>query len=461
MQFVAGPVNNVLLRDVLHGAITHCSQVRAAVAYANANTGYVELFEACKCAGKQLTYYGRYDETVPVSPEVLYWFLAQRSPALVCKLVPDILHAKVIWWEGVGVYIGSANLSDRAWYSNIEAGVFVEESDLDENGFRDELVNFFDVLETHAIQLDEGHYTHLKQVRDERLKRLGPIEAALRTDFEEKRKSRIPRNDGLYAPVKRGADKRRAEFIREWGSTLQLMRDLAFRVSEPANRPDWIEPNTPEGLQADQFLHAYYFQRVRDGKSYPVESLYQQNHLSREAALAEAFDWWKNGWKWSSGGYKYTDEEAALQRAPLMQANLSKSEIRGLSQPDFTAVAKHIYALRDYAFRQPSVSIGLAPNVRDYELKAEAFARCQYPRKSAGGKSILETIYFVLYGGSDADIALRLWDAVEEPRWRIQGMGISTLGEMAGWALPNRFPPRNGRTSKALRALGYDVAVPK
>ncbi|MFT4506326.1 phospholipase [Caballeronia sp. 15711] len=461
MKFVAGPVNGVLLRDVLHGAISYCSRVRAAVAYANASNGNVELFEACKKAGKQLTYYGRYDETVPVTPEVLEWFLVQRSPDLVCKLVPDILHAKVIWWEGVGVYIGSANLSDRAWNSNIEAGVFVEELDLDENGFRDELNAFFDVLETHSTLLKYEHYIHLKQIRDARLKRLGPVEAALRNEFEEKRKALIPKNEGLYSTSKTGADRRREEFIREWDSTLQLMRDLAARVSQPANRPDWIHSGTPVGLQADQFLHAFYYQRVREGSSFPVEALYQSNRLNRETALAEGFDWWKNGWKWSSGGYQFKAEDAALQRAPLMQANLSKSEIRSLSQPDFTAVAQHIYALRDYAFRQPSVSIGLAPNVRDYDLKAEAFARCQYSRTSAHGKSIRDTMYFVLYGGPDAEIALRLWTAVEDPIWRIQGLGISTLGEMAGWALPDRFPPRNGRTSKALRALGYDVAVPK
>jgi hypothetical protein len=28
-----------------------------------------------------------------------------------------------------------------------------------------------------------------------------------------------------------------------------------------------------------------------------------------------------------------------------------------------------------------------------------------------------------------------------------------------GWALPDTFPPRNGRTAKALKALGYEVTV--
>jgi hypothetical protein len=68
---------------------------RAAIAYAQ-NDNF-ELFEVCKKAGKALTYYGRYDYAIPVHPEVLHRFLLPKSPDLVCKLVPDILHAKVIW----------------------------------------------------------------------------------------------------------------------------------------------------------------------------------------------------------------------------------------------------------------------------------------------------------------------------------------------------------------------------
>jgi len=82
----------------------------------------MKLFEACAQHLKPLEFFGRYDHTVAVDPAVLKWFLDKASPNFDCKLVPDILHAKVIWWVDAGAYIGSANLSDRAWISNIEAG---------------------------------------------------------------------------------------------------------------------------------------------------------------------------------------------------------------------------------------------------------------------------------------------------------------------------------------------------
>jgi phosphatidylserine/phosphatidylglycerophosphate/cardiolipin synthase-like enzyme len=123
MRFIAGPLNKQLLQNLLAEVIEPCTRVRAAVAYANRDN--LQLFEACAKHLKPLEFFGRYDYTVAVDPPVLKWFLDKASPNFDCKLVPDILHAKVIWWVDAGAYIGSANLSDRAWISNIEAGTFL------------------------------------------------------------------------------------------------------------------------------------------------------------------------------------------------------------------------------------------------------------------------------------------------------------------------------------------------
>jgi NAD(P)-dependent dehydrogenase (short-subunit alcohol dehydrogenase family) len=51
----------------------------------------------------------------------------------------------------------------------------------------------------------------------------------------------------------------------------------------------------------------------------------------------------------------------------------------------------------------------------------------------------------------------RLWEAIAADAWRIEHFGISALGELVGWALPESYPPRNNRTSKSLRSLGFPV----
>ena len=46
-----------------------------------------------------------------------------------------------------------------------------------------------------------------------------------------------------------------------------------------------------------------------------------------------------------------------------------------------------------------------------------------------------------------------------DPNEKLLHIGLSTIGELVGWAMTDRYPPRNGRTSKALYALGYDVTI--
>jgi hypothetical protein len=66
---------------------------------------------------------------------------------------------------------------------------------------------------------------------------------------------------------------------------------------------------------------------------------------------------------------------------------------------------------------------------------------------------------FVLHGGSKTELPDRIFAACFEDVKKIPPMGVSTFGEMVGWAMPDDFPPRNGRTSKALTALGYQVKI--
>jgi hypothetical protein len=65
----------------------------------------------------------------------------------------------------------------------------------------------------------------------------------------------------------------------------------------------------------------------------------------------------------------------------------------------------------------------------------------------------------VLWGGPLSDTPSRIFEASSIATWKIPHLGISTIGEIVGWALPDDFPPRNGRTSKALTALGYEVTI--
>ena len=58
-------------------------------------------------------------------------------------------------------------------------------------------------------------------------------------------------------------DRHRAAFLKEWNATLQFLRDISKRVT--GHRPVWINQDAPAGAQTDQFLHAFYYNRVSSG----------------------------------------------------------------------------------------------------------------------------------------------------------------------------------------------------
>lgn len=58
-----------------------------------------------------------------------------------------------------------------------------------------------------------------------------------------------------------------------------------------------------------------------------------------------------------------------------------------------------------------------------------------------------------------AQVPERLWNGIHEREWKIDHISRSALGELVGWELPDDFPPRNARTSKALCSLGHYVLV--
>src|SRR5690606_38537826 len=100
MRFIAGPLNKQLLQKLLGEVIESCTRVRAAVASASRVT--MKLVEDYAYHVRALFLCGRFDHSVAVDSSVLNWLLGKASPHYDCKLVSDILHAKIIWCVDAG-----------------------------------------------------------------------------------------------------------------------------------------------------------------------------------------------------------------------------------------------------------------------------------------------------------------------------------------------------------------------
>ncbi len=444
MRLVMGGLNGHYLSNITLNCAPRTEEVVAAVAYAAGND---LLFDWCWQNKIPLKFYGRLDDGVAVSIPVLANFLSKKSPSFVCRLVQHH-HAKVIWWRGVGVYIGSANLTDSAWYRNVEAGCFFAEDEIDADMAAD-LLNLFGTLEAHSTPLTEEVLQAMK-ARAAALDHSHPDPSAFWSN------SSLKTWPGLVTTAPKNArDRKLQTFLEEWHSTLQELRDIGARVSRPENRPIWIVDDVPSGAQADQFLHAHYYQRTFDGNRANYAALFEENRNRREQALTEAIEWWKRLPRAPSAEDKMLNETA-----PQLRSLLLEQRITGLTYEEFQQICLGVHAIKDYARRVPNNSVSL-PDGKQYtvlEKVAALSSRFWRDGPSAGGR-VRKLLKHVLYEGPPEQLAERLWQCVSDPQWKIEGVGISAIGELVGWALPDRFPPRNGRTSKALKSLGYDVVI--
>jgi hypothetical protein len=449
MRLILNGVNGRYLIEILENAVADTELVEAAVAYASTEA---LLFNWCWTNKIPLRFWGRFDFTLPVAPNVLRTFVDRRSPNFTCKLLTHF-HPKVIWWHGVGVYIGSANLTDSAWYNNIEAGCFFDEAEIVASAMDVELEGFFRRIDENASPLNEELCTAIED-RAKEIQRLADQDRDQRRRFMSN--PTVRQWNGLVRSAPKAAlDRQKETFLKEWFETLQTLRDIGKRISEDENRPKWLTADVPSGAQADQFLHAHYYNRVigEDRRSHFAE-LFEQNRRDPERALREAIAWWR-----SLRAPPSSEDRMLFEWAPYLRELLSAERLLELGGEEFEAVCQRVWSIQDHARRVANSTLDLPEGHYDMKTKTKALAKFLMSRRSQNGSNVLEVIHHVLYGGNETNLPDRLWEAIKNDRWRIEHLGISALGELTGWALPERFPPRNNRTSKSLRSLGFPVVV--
>lgn len=443
-----GGINGHYLRNITENHAEDTERVIAAVAYA---TDASLLFDWCWDNKIPLTFYGRLDDGVAVSLPILKTFLGRiNSGRFDCKLVKHH-HAKVIWWENVGVYIGSANLTANGWYKNIEAGCYFPTEEVTDEMAGD-IFQLFDKLKENAAPLSE----ELLEVMEKRVDDLTQARIDSKKFWNNTSISAAEWSGLATTAPKTAAEGRRKTFLEEWYSTLAILRDIGKQVCLPENRPVWVSDSAPMGSQVDQFLHAHYYQRTFDDQNRAkYEEFFQQNKDRRNEALAEALEWWRQ-----LPEAPLHEDEMLNVTAPFLRSTLENGEIENMTYETFREVCMGVHAIRDYSRRVRNRAVQLSDD-RPYTIpeKVEALSRRIWNDDMSDGGRVKSLLQYILYEGKDDELPERLWNGITDSRWAIDGLGVSALGELVGWVRSDRFPPRNGRTSKALRSLGYDVTV--
>lgn len=447
MKVFANVVNGQFLRNVLPTNDVEIDEVRAAIAYgSDAET----LVKNCLENHHKLDIWMRYDHTVPVTPNLLRKLISETANNISCYLIPDVHHAKIIWWKGYGAYIGSANLSDRAWTTNIEAGIFLTEEELEVNGELAEIEGFFDFISNldESFPLTEEIIIEQEEMFRQRRKTSAEIDEAMK-----KKRSKPEWQGPAFHDRKSAVDTKLRNFLAEWEDGLTKLRSLAEMVSD--YQPSWISPETPKSWQADQFLHAYYYNQVVDGLSHPFNAFHERNRSSPRDATIEALKWW-------AGLPEAPSEEDVnlTERAPTVRQILDQDYVRNMNLDDLERLLLSNHASRDHLIKLPASFLGLTTGESiPLEERVPLFGGWLLSCRNGRGQKFQELLHYILYEGKWQDTPRRLFEAQYDPQRKFQHIGINQLAEMVGWARPEHFPPRNGRTSKALRALGHNVRI--
>lgn len=452
MKLVMGEINGVWLFDLMQGAPESCTRVTAAVAYATGNSPF---FDHCIQTNRFLEFYGLLDEDQAVAIAVMEKLLAAGPFKASCHLVKGHYHPKVIWWHGYGVYIGSANLTSYAWSSNLECGVFYEEEEILGTPVQVQLDLMLDRIRQISKPLDSDLIKALKKLQAAS-NAADRERAKLKNLFDEATKT-FPEHGGLTAP---NACSKLSLFAVEWEKTLELLRGLRKEFLAMNLRPKWVPTDANDTVHFDQFLHAYYSVRVLEkededdsARSHErVNRFFEKNQSDKEGALREAAMWWA-----SLDEAPHAEDIFITKTAPKMRELFAKERIATWTFDEFKDAMMGVNAFKMHARQVKNKFFGLPEGHREsLEQRAHRLAEWLWNMDRSGKKSLREMWTFLIWGAHPASMTERLWMVTKDEQWTFLRLGQSSLGEAVGWARPDDYPPRNNRTNKALRALGYE-----
>lgn len=148
------------------------------------------------------------------------------------------------------------------------------------------------------------------------------------------------------------------------------------------------------------------------------------------------------------------------ESTPAIRNALSKNTILNLNADEFCVVIEATHSTMNHVIKLSTNKLG-RPEVTYLSAseRAPLFTAMLLNQQNKKQQNILELLNYVLYGGKPESMWERIYEAGKTDEYQINNYGVNSIAEVAGWAQPETTPPRNTRTNKALKALGYSVNV--
>ncbi len=360
----------------------------------------------------------------PTSPYALAQLLSLKNVDIRYFTDPAF-HSKLYIFGDHAAMVGSANLTQKAVRTNQEVMVtipasdkrFLELASLFAEYWEDAAVLNKDVLEEY-----DKHYQQLVKIQKD-------VE-----DFDNKVIEKI--GHVVSNNIKREKKKKSAEtiFLDSYRKSYQdaitafnVIRD----VYESVGKRKVPESEIPLRLEIDSFIS---FVREEHAKGDVWRDAQPMSGKAQQDKIRDLVE------EWIVTPWPYFEETIVNENYPrIRKAFYSKNMILQLNDDDlFDALCvAHSFGdrFRFYAGSTPT-------------QKVEFF-------KSNDGMHIRETLAYLLFGPGES--VKRLANVIFNSQYKLNEFGQANAQEILGWAGGEDSPVINGRTTKVLKFLGFDV----
>ena len=166
MDLFANSLNGKYMEDIVRLADQdELEQIDLAVAYV---LKMDSLFDLADRRDVPLNLYALVDGAGFPHLGVLRKFLETSRVSWRLFLTRDFFHPKILWFRGVGAYVGSANLTDKAWYQNQECGIWTPKDELERLNWTEELASIFSAVQARCREATAEDLKALKDLQSRR-----------------------------------------------------------------------------------------------------------------------------------------------------------------------------------------------------------------------------------------------------------------------------------------------------
>lgn len=360
----------------------------------------------------------------PATSPVHLQRLINRGNIHIRYFTSSAFHSKLYIFGDKTALVGSANLTQSGMNSNREICIEIPRED---ESF-DNLVLLFQSYWSQAEALDADtlqKYSKLYETYGQ--KKESTLEEKIKGQFGD-----IVPSEGIVVGKKKPSKEK--VFLSDYKRTYQEFLSAFNEVQElyiADGRRQQPENIVPLRIEVDQFF-SFVRETFTKGDSYRDEPIRSVD--DRKSFVKARLD------NWFSQRWKYLDEKIPIH-IPRLQHLASTESIENAS---FEAILDALDVCHSFHDRLRFYPGG-------HETHVEEF------RKVNDAKQVKRVITYLLHGKDD--YITRMGNCIFAPEYKLNQFGRSAAQELLGWVNKENIPICNSRTVKALRYLGYSVAV--